>query len=91
MNYGLVKHPNKFEANKNYCTLYTKLAVAYALAICKVGKAKSIFFVGFDGYVNDKPKNTEMTQLINFFTKKFKKLKLFSLTPTIYPAKKITF
>ena len=91
MNYGLVKHPNKFEANKNYCTLYTKLAVAYALAICKVGKAKSIFFVGFDGYINDKPKNTEMTQLINFFTKKFKKLKLFSLTPTIYPAKKITF
>ncbi len=91
MNYGLVKKLNKFEANKNYCTLYTKLVVAYALAICKVGKAKSIFFVGFDGYLHDEYKNVEMIKLINFFKKKFSKLKLFSLTPTIYPTKKKDF
>lgn len=90
-NYGLVQQSNKFNANKNFCVLYSKLVIAYALAICKIGRAKKILLAGFDGYDDNAFKNDEMINLIKFFTNKNKKIKLNTLTPSIYPIKKINF
>ena len=53
-NYGMIVKRERFKPFGKYCEIPNNLAISYALSISLIGKAKSIFLAGFDGYKNRK-------------------------------------
>ena len=78
----------KISLHNNYCKLPNSLVFGYAIATCLIGKSKNIYLVGFDGHDQEHSVQEEMLNLIRIFKNKFPKLRLISLTPTIYPISK---
>jgi 4-hydroxy 2-oxovalerate aldolase len=86
--YGLKVEAGKFEIGSHGCVLPCPLAVAYALSIATVGKAKRIFLVGFDGYSADDPRQKDMVDMLSLYQQQKQILPLTALTPSTYPVTK---
>ena len=57
----------RFEANKSFCKSPYNLTIAYCLLACINAKASEIHIVGFDGYLSDDPRQTEMIRFLEDF------------------------
>ena len=84
LDYGVVVRNNKFEFYKNFSVIPFNLTFAYAVALALQGKAKKIYFAGFDGYKKNHRLSNEMQKTIDIILKSNKSLKLASLTKTTY-------
>ncbi len=82
IDYGLRIKSKAFNVFDRYCELDSPLAIAYALAFCSIGSAKSINLAFVDGYVGDDLKNSEIINCISKFKNKNQKIKLKFLTPS---------
>ena len=80
VNYGL-KITDKFISRKSYCESIYPLALAYALLYLSQTKVNTIYLSGIDGY-EDESKNEEINQFLTFYKNRFKKIKLFKITPS---------
>lgn len=87
--YGMIVKKDKFNPSSKYCEIPNNLAISYALSISLIGKAKSIFLAGFDGYKNRKNLDIEMKEFLYFLKKNHSYIKLKSITPTNYNLKSI--
>lgn len=84
LDYGVVVKNKKFEFYKNFAIIPYNLTFAYAVALALIGKAKKIYFAGFDGYKKNHRLSNEMQETIEIILKNNKSLKLNSLTKTEY-------
>ena len=88
--FGISTNLNKkILIKKTHCIMPNSLAVSYSFAIAIAGKTKKILLAGFDGYKVDDTKNDETQLIFNLIKKKFRKINLFSVTPTKYKLKYI--
>jgi 4-hydroxy 2-oxovalerate aldolase len=86
-NYGLITDSAKIKSFDNYCILPNTMAIGYATALlCNAG-AKEIYLSGFDGYNSNSELQTKMNNYLMILQNNFKKMKFFSLTPTMYSLK----
>ena len=86
--FGISVDLNKsIKIKKNYCIIPNSLAISYSFAIAIAGKAQKIYLAGFDGFNIDDTKNDETQLIFNLIKKRFKKLGLYSITPTKYNLK----
>ena len=76
IDYGLRIKNNAFNIFDKYCELDSPLAIAYALAFCSIGSAKSVNLAFIDGYEGDSLKNFETLNYINRFKNKNPIIKL---------------
>lgn len=83
IDYGLKLKTNSFSVYETFCELSSPLAIAYSLAICSIGNAKSIKLAFFDGYEDDSLKNSEVEGYIKKFKIKNNKVKIKFLTPSV--------
>ena len=91
LNYGCNISSGTFEAEENHCVIPYELAIAYALAVVSIGKAKKIYLFGFDGFDAMDPRQSEMLKLFELFNSYYSsKVPLISLTKTNYPIVKRT-
>ena len=84
LDYGVLVKDKKFEFYKNFAVIPFNLTFAYAVALALIGKAKKIYFAGFDGYKKNHRLSNEMQKTIDVILKNNKSLKLVSLTKTRY-------
>jgi len=84
LDYGVLVKDKKFEFYKNFAVIPFNLTFAYAVALALIGKAKKIYFAGFDGYKKNHRLSNEMQKTIEVILKNNKSLKLVSLTKTRY-------
>ena len=83
--YGLqLNNKKKFVIRKNFCSLPFPLAIGYAFSLAVAGKAKSIKVAGFDGYNKSDSDQDETDQVFKYFSSKYFKKKITSLTKTKY-------
>ena len=84
LDYGVLVKDQKFEFHNNFAVIPFNLTFAYAVALALIGKAKKIYFAGFDGYEKNHRLFNEMQKTIEIILKNNKSLKLVSLTKTKY-------
>lgn len=89
-NYGLKITDNTFDFRSTSCTAPVPLVFAYALGAITAGRAKTAFLAGFDGYGKADPKQLEMEQVLDAFSKASKSPQLIAITPTSYKIKQST-
>ena len=82
----LSQKKNTFKVYKNYCILPNNLVFTYSMALCKIGKAGTIYLAGLDGYEDDDYKNNEMSDTIKIINNNYKS-NLISLFKTKYHIK----
>lgn len=80
ISYGL-KIDNNLKTNKSYCQLTSPLAISYCLMFLANTNIKKIYFAGIDGF-EDQNKNKEINDFLIYFKNKYKKIELYSITPT---------
>lgn len=83
IDYGLVLKKNSLNAYSSYCEIESPLAIAYALAICSAGCAKSVNLAFVDGYDNNKLLNNEIIFYLKKFITKNVRTKIKFLTPSM--------
>jgi len=86
--YGLKIEPNTINIMDNYCILPNSHIFGYALALCLIGQCKKIYLTGFDGNDFEDLGRDETIHLLKQFKKNYPKLKIISLTPTLFPVEK---
>jgi len=86
-NFGLITDNAKIKSFDNYCILPNTLAIGYAIALLNASGAKDVYLAGFDGYLNDAALQVAMNNYLIALKKNFKKINLYSLTPSLYPLK----
>ena len=84
LDYGVTVKENIFEFRSRSCTIPTPLVMAYALAMFNSGKAKKIFCVGFDGYQEGDPRQSEVNLIWDLYFKCDNYVEVYSLTDTLY-------
>ncbi len=84
LDYGLEIERSNMESLKNYCTIPSPIALAYALATLGATNVKNIMLAGFDGYPKGDIRNQEVESIFAIFKKKYEKINIFSITPTNY-------
>ena len=84
LDYGLTVQENTFEFRSRSCTIPVPLVMAYALAMFNSGKAKKIFCVGFDGYQEGDPRQSEVNLIWDLYFKCENYVEVYSLTDTLY-------
>ena len=72
INYNLEIKKDTFKINENGCILPNELAIGYAIALCKYGGAKNLFFAGFDGYNDNDELNIKLKNYFKFLLTKTK-------------------
>ena len=82
IDYGLSVKKNSFNVFNNFCELDSPIAIAYALAFCSIGYAKSVNLAFVDGYKNNISKNLEISNCIKKFKLKNLKTKINFITPS---------
>jgi 4-hydroxy 2-oxovalerate aldolase len=82
--FGLVVQDREFVFHDTYCVAPSSLVLAYSLAVCASGMAKSISMAGFDGYDRGDARNDEVENLLYAFSKSGSTCETFSITPTKY-------
>ena len=84
LDYGLEIERSNMKSLKNYCTIPSPIALAYALATLGATNVKNIILAGFDGYPKGDIRNQEVENIFDIFKKKYGKINIFSITPTNY-------
>ena len=85
--YGVQVEQGKLVADANHCTVCAPLAIAYALCVATVGKAKRILLAGFDGFSADDPRQHDLVNLFENFQQQ-STIPLQAITSTTYPVPK---
>ena len=81
--YGLqLNDNNNYQINKNFCSMPFPLAIGYALSIAVAGKVKSVKVAGFDGYSKSDTDQDETEEIFKYFSSRYFKNKIISLTKT---------
>lgn len=88
LDFGILVSSAGFEFHEHYAQLPTSLVMAYSLAMATSGDAKRIYLVGFDGYAEGDPRNSESEAIIKHYLNSESSIELISLTPTRYRIKK---
>jgi len=88
--FGISVNGSNFKFRDYYAELPTSLVAAYALAVATSGKAKNIYLAGFDGYLEDDPRNQESEAVFNAYLSSSKCCDISSITPTRYRIKSIS-
>ncbi len=87
-NYGIeISNNEKIFAKKDKCILPNYLSLGYALSLVISKNIKKIYLAGFEGFSNDDYAKDESNNLLRMFKKKFKKIKIISITPTKFNLK----
>ncbi|MBI96731.1 hypothetical protein CL656_06270 [bacterium] len=84
LDYGLEIERSTMESLKNYCTIPSPIALAYALATLGATDVNNIILAGFDGYPKGDIRNQEVESIFAIFKKKYEKINIYSITPTNY-------
>lgn len=84
LDFGLTVSNNTFKFTDQYCVIPNSLVIAYTLAITASGKAKRVLLAGFDGYKAGDPKNTEMDNLLEIYSKNNNVPPITAITPSRY-------
>ena len=88
LDYGLLLNSKKkVMVYKNYCSVPKPLAILYSLCIAISGKAKKIYFAGFEGFNKDNPANDETDYYLKKIQKKYKNIFLRTITKSKYNIK----
>ena len=91
LNYGCNISSGNFKTESNHCVIPYELAIAYALAVISIGRAKNIFLAGFDGFSIHDQRQNEMLDLFNLFNESNEaNIPIISITKTNYPIMKRT-
>ena len=75
---------NSFKVFDNYAILPINLSFVYSIALCEIGKAKTIYLAGFDGYGKGHRLQNQMNEILKLIKNYNKKLKIQSITKTQY-------
>ena len=84
LDYGLEIERSSMESLKNYCTIPSPIALAYALATLGATNVNNIILAGFDGYPKGDIRNQEVESIFAIFKKNYEKINIYSITPTNY-------
>jgi len=90
LDFGLKVQSNTFKFAETHCTAPSSLVMAYAFAVATSGKANTIYLAGFDGYLGDDPRNSEMNTIVKQFQTSNAAIPLIALTPSNYDVEKIS-
>ncbi|MCK8107689.1 aldolase catalytic domain-containing protein [Pseudoalteromonas sp. 2CM41L] len=85
IDYGLEVKTGKLASNKTYAVVPSDITTAYVLAMLMESQPKSVKSVGFDGYDKNDPRQQEMINILDLYTKNESAVEVVSLTPTTYP------
>ena len=87
-NYSLKTHINKkLSIFKHSCYLPNYLVLGYALSFAISRNVKKIYLAGFEGFDKDNFNNDESGTILAMFKKKYKAIKIISITPTRFNIK----
>ena len=84
LDFGIKVKENIFEFKKKSCTIPTPLVMAYSLAMLNSGKAKKIYCVGFDGYEDGDPRQSEVESIWQAYFRCSNYVEVISLTNTLH-------
>ena len=84
LDFGLNVQDKEFSFQENFCSVPSSLVMAYAFAVVTSGLARKIYLAGFDGYLGEDARNTEMNDIIKCYLENPDSLSLIALTPTRY-------
>lgn len=88
LDFGLNVHADTFAFSETHCTAPTSLVMAYAFAIAASGECRTLYLAGFDGYLGEDPRNTEMNRVVKQFLQSNARLPLIAVTPSRYDVTK---
>ncbi len=72
------------ESLKNYCTIPSPIALAYALATLGATNVRNIILAGFDGYGPTDIRTKMIDELLHLYSSSDGAKKLLAVTPTTY-------
>ena len=84
LDFGIKVQENTFEFKKKSCTIPSPLVMAYSLAMLNSGKAKKIYCVGFDGYEDGDPRQSEVDSIWEAYFRCSNYVEVISLTNTLH-------
>ncbi len=84
LDFGMNVQPDTFAFSDKTCTLPASLVMAYAFAIATSGNANKIILAGFDGYIGEDSRNSEMNNIIKKYKANKLSIPLLSILPTRY-------
>jgi 4-hydroxy 2-oxovalerate aldolase len=84
LDFGLNVQDKQFSFQDQFCSVPSSLVMAYAFAVVTSGLARKIYLAGFDGYLGEDARNTEMNDIIKCYLEHSDSLSLIALTPTRY-------
>ncbi|MGE6995681.1 aldolase catalytic domain-containing protein [Pseudomonas sp. NPDC047961] len=90
LDFGLNVQADTFAFGETHCTAPSSLVMAYAFAIAASGECSCLYLAGFDGYVGEDPRNTEMNQVVKQFQASSANLPVIAITPSRYDVEKIS-
>ncbi|XQF90888.1 pyruvate carboxyltransferase [Pseudoalteromonas espejiana] len=88
IDYGIEVNTDELASNKTYSLVPSDITTAYVLAMLMESQPKSVKSVGFDGYDKNDPRQQEMINILDLYSKNESALEVVSLTPTTYPLAK---
>lgn len=84
LDFGLSVSAEHYEVDECGCVLPLSSVILYALSVLSIGNVSTVYICGLDGHDVGDPRNTQTSEALGFFQKKFPKVKLVALTPTAY-------
>lgn len=90
IDYG-IEIKKKLAIKKNHLTINTPLSLIYSISFLISRNINQIYLAGFDGFSKDEPNQDSTKEILDAFKnmKKFRKVKLATLTPTKFDLRKI--
>ena len=84
LDYGVVVEPGTFDVGEHSCTIPSRLAMAYALAVCVRAGASRILVAGVDGYLPGDARQEQMQALLDLYLTGEGHPPIVAVTPTTY-------
>jgi 4-hydroxy 2-oxovalerate aldolase len=85
LDYGFDVSPGHFSIEATRCTVPHGIVTSYALAVVARGEARSILLAGLDGFSVADPRQAEMVDVFDSFSRIDGNPPVTALTPTSYP------
>ena len=82
--FGIKVSPGSFNFGVFSAEVPSRLAIAYALSAAASGGADQVLLAGFDGYLENDPRNVEMNEVFLLFARHPNAIPVTSVTPTSY-------
>jgi 4-hydroxy 2-oxovalerate aldolase len=83
--FGLQVQGGTFRVTPTGCTIPSRLAIAYAMAVAVAGGARRILLAGVDGYPAGDPRQEEMVEVLRAYEQLPGAVPLLAVTPSTYP------